>query len=327
MFVSCSHCLFHSKVKDDKSKVDLSEAEKMEIVKHLSQNHEKYYGRLTGLVGLPQQKKFWEDLANSYSKCNVTNGYHLKEMVRVWIKRANERFDKTCGRTGASGDVQLNEFQTACRQLQRIIKGDAYLDGIQSEQSSGTSQSSKPVSNIGKANPERSKSVEIVSTSTMVGPEPQSSSLTLPKPSKPKRMNESESSTLDVEISSPSKVQMIHSLSKNQEKLSELKYDRLSLERERLNFEREKWELEKKLIEQTIEEKRYKGMYYYLKCQQLMKSTKINLKEINNAYDLFGVPIFEEFHVQEDDKSESVSSTTSNSHKDKEYDPMMDLID
>lgn len=89
----------------------------MQLIEHLSQNHQKYYGRLTGQVGLPQQRKYWEDLASSYASCGLSNGYHLKETVGNWIKRANDRYDKTCGRTGASSEVLLNNFQISCGNL------------------------------------------------------------------------------------------------------------------------------------------------------------------------------------------------------------------
>lgn len=70
---------------------ELSDEDKMKLVEHLSQNHQKYYGWLTGQIGLPQQRKYWEDSASAYESCGLSNGYHLKETVRNWIKRVNDR--------------------------------------------------------------------------------------------------------------------------------------------------------------------------------------------------------------------------------------------
>lgn len=70
------------------------------------------------------------------------------------------------------------------------------------------------------------------------------------------------------------------------------------------------------MIEQSIEEKRYKGMYYYLKCREMFRSPNISADEIRDAHDIFFAPMnveFQDVEVQpaEDEKSfaESVSST------------------
>lgn len=135
-------------------RADLSESDKREIIEHLSQNCQKYYGRFTGNLSLAKQKQYWEDLAGNYKEHNVGSGYRLKESVRIWIKRANEKYEQTCGRTGSSSDEQLTEFQLACRQLQRHIKGDDYMDGFEAPQSSGTNKiitstpiKSRPIAN------------------------------------------------------------------------------------------------------------------------------------------------------------------------------------
>lgn len=80
-----------------------------------------------------------------------------------------------------------------------------------------------------------------------------SSTLILPKPSE----NTSTSSVLnDGKSSVPDKIQAMNSLCNSNELLANLKREKIELDRERLQFEREKWELKKKIIEQSIEEKK-----------------------------------------------------------------------
>lgn len=336
--------------KNIKSKAGLTEAEKMEIVEHLTQNHDKCYGRLTGDINLAKQKKFWDQLATSYSACNINSAYQLKEIVRNWTKRANEKFEKTSGKTGASGDDHLTDFQIACRELQRQIKGDEYMIGISSIQSSGTNQitTSTPKFASTKTNQSTalhtpktsSKTSTITSASTSITFSTPSTSksldsdvhskndsasdfsnLKLPKPSK-RKSDPTYSASGDETSTNLSKNQLMQAFCDNKAKDSGLKYQQLELEKNRLEFEREKWELEKKLIEKSIEEKRYKGMFYYLKCRELCRSPQISLQEIPMNVEFRDV----EVQQTEEEKSfaESVSSTGDDMMKDSDYDPSKD---
>lgn len=322
----------------------LTEDDKLEIVKHISANHEKYYGRLTGEIGLAKQKQFWEALAKEYSQCKVNSGPHLKELVRNWIKRANSQYEKTSGRTGASGDEHLTELQTECRLLQRLTKGNEYMDGISAPQSSGTNKTITSTPKIDRVKlPEKQKSTSTsasASTSTSTAStsfttpsnvhiqssfeDSGSSNLKLPKPKHSFAPTCSVSG--DEMPSNVNKNQLMQSFCENQLKDNELNRQKLELEKNRLDFEREKWAFEKKLIEQSIEEKKHKGMFYYLKCRELFRSPNISSEEIKSAHDLFQVPIqieFEEVQANEDELSfvESVVSSTDNNEKDKDYDP------
>lgn len=106
------------------------------------------------------------------------------------------------------------------------------------------------------------------------------------------------------------------------------------MEQRRFDFDREKWLMEKKLIEKSIEEKqmaiegkRYNSMYRYLKCHELFRSENLSVKEINQAHELFQVPLsveYQEVYTTENDGSfhESICSSTSDDiENDKNYDP------
>lgn len=268
-------------------------------------------------------------------------------MVRIWIKRANDRYDKTCGRTGSSGDDLLNEFQTACRHLQRSVKGDEYMDGIASVQPSGTDKITTSTPKIAKRRmttstiTSSSKPSTVTTLSTVTTPstahtfdssDVQSDAmddcqnLNIPKPSK--RTSESMISDPEIEmVSNPNKNQIMQSFCDNQKEDNILKRQQLELEQRRFDFEREKWSIEKKLIEKSIEEKdltikekQYKSMYYYLKCHELFRSDNLSVREINQAHELFQVPLsveYEEVFATDNDPSFAESVSSSNDDKKK----------
>lgn len=328
----------------DKHKAELVEADKMKIVEHLSQNHDKYYGRLTGDMNLAKQKQYWDRLAVEYSDFNINSGSHLKEVVRVWIKRANERFDKVTA-TGSSGDDHLSEFQKSCRQLLRQCKGNEYMDGIRSVQSSGTNKfmTSTPkgkskntfeattttTTTTITTTTATSKTTATTTTATATAPSDSvnlsqhmdvssvesnthspncSEILNIPKPSKSK-------STSDENIS---KNKILQTYCDKKEKDSDVKRQQLEVDKSRLDLEREKWQYEKKA-------NKYKGMYYYLKCRELFRSPNISVKEIRDAHEEFQVPMsvdFEEVALQPDDNSFNESEvSTSDRQQYSDYNP------
>lgn len=315
---------FQIKIKVAVPKVDLSEDDKLIIVEHLTTNVSKYYGRLTGDLGLAQQKKYWEELASSYKECNVSCGYHLKEIVRNWIKRANEQFEKKHGHIGASGADLLSQFQTSCLRLQQQMRGDEFMNGIESVQSSDTNKiltSTPKTERQIKATSSSSSTTSQASTNISFPNESDSSSfdfdMKLPTPLK-RNFESKKSVSVDdnddkSSFSNKNLYQLMSRFCESQAKEHDLKYKQLEIEQKRLEFEREKWNIEKKLIEQSIEEKRYKGMYYYLKCQQLMKTPHLNSSDINSAHEIFQAPMYVEVNVQQEDErsfADSIVSST-----------------
>lgn len=141
---------------------------------------------------------------------------------------------------------------------------------------------------------------------------PKQQTIILPRP---KRKSDSVFSISTEESSSSTKAQVMSTFCTEKNKLKRLEVD---LARERLRLDHEKWEYEKQLIEQSIMEKKYEGMYYYLKCREIIRSSDLPLDEINTAYELFNAKV-EMYEVQEDDQSFNESVTSSNN--DEEYIP------